>query len=236
MKTGGRWAEIFPESEMATSTVEDYLKSILQITGQSGAEVTVGRIAADLKVTPGTVSSMMRTLSDEGLIEYLPRRSVTLLPEGRRQALQVVRRHRLLETFLVRVLKLDWAEVHEEAEILEHVVSDRLLQRMDDMLDHPSHDPHGDPIPDVDGHFADQDLLCLSEAGEGKYRIVRVDDSDPEFLDWVKVHHLMPGNGIEIKAVDSIANVIEIAVPGEKKTIRIGKSAAASILVEQNRG
>ncbi len=217
---------------MASSTVEDYLKVILQIGEQTGQNVTVGRIASDLGVTPGTVSSMMRHLDDEGYIEYLPRRSVTLLPAGRRQALQVVRRHRLMETFLVKIMKLDWSEVHEEAEILEHVVSDRLLARMDEMLGHPSHDPHGDPIPDDQGNFADQEAQPLSEAVRNNYRIVRVDDSDPNFLDWLRLNHLMPGSEIELKSIDEIADVIELGVLNDKETVRLGKSAASSILVE----
>ncbi len=217
---------------MATSTVEDYLKAILQIGEQSGQQVTVGRIASDLGVTPGTVSSMMRHLGDEGLVDYLPRRSVTLLPAGRRQALQVVRRHRLLETFLVKIMKLDWSEVHEEAEILEHVVSDRLLYRMDEMLEHPSHDPHGDPIPDDQGNFPDQETQRLSEVEENRYRIVRVDDSDPKFLDWLRQNKLMPGRKIEIKKIDEIADIIELALVGGSESVRLGKSAASNILVE----
>ena len=217
---------------MATSTVEDYLKAILQIGEQVDQDVTVGRIATELGVTPGTVSSMMRNLGDEGLVEYLPRRSVTLLPSGRRQALQVVRRHRLMETFLVTIMKLDWSEVHEEAEILEHVVSDRLLTRMDEMLGHPTHDPHGDPIPDEEGNMPAQEMQALSEVEESDYRIVRVDDSDPEFLDWVRLNHLMPGQEIEITSVDKIADVIEIDVPSEKRTVRLGRKAASHILVE----
>jgi len=217
---------------MATSTVEDYLKVILQIGEQTGQSVTVGRIATDLGVTPGTVSSMMRNLGNEGLVDYMPRRSVTLLPAGRRQALQVVRRHRLLETFLVTIMQLDWAEVHEEAEILEHVVSDRLLQRMDEMLGNPSHDPHGDPIPDDQGNIADQETQPLSEVEKNNYRIVRVDDSDSKFLDWLKVNHLMPGSEIELKGIDEVADILELIVSSENETVRLGKNAASNILVE----
>ncbi len=216
---------------MPTSTVEDYLKSILRLDEGGGRGVTVGRIAEDLGVTPGTVSSMMRTLSDEGLIDYVPRRSVTLLPEGRQQALRVVRRHRLIESFLVEVMHLDWSEVHEEAEILEHVISDRLLQRMDEMLDHPSHDPHGDPIPDASGIIEAQETQKLSEITDGSYRIVRVGDSEPRVLDWLREHELLPGREFQVRAQDPIAGVIEIVSSPDGRAIRLGEKMAESILV-----
>ena len=218
---------------MPSSTVEDYLKSILRLDEHTDREVTVGGIAEDLGVTPGTVSSMMRHLSEEGLIDYVPRRSVTLREKGRSEALRVVRRHRLVETFLVTVMKLDWSEVHEEAEILEHVISDRLLERMDEMLGHPTHDPHGDPIPDSQGNVADQvSLRPLSESGIGRFRIVCVSDSDSALLDWLREHLLLPGTEIELLRHDPVAGVIEIRVADLSETRRLGETAAARILVE----
>ncbi|MBP6783737.1 MAG: metal-dependent transcriptional regulator, partial [Verrucomicrobiales bacterium] len=131
---------------MPTSTVENYLKAILHLQGEGKGSTTVGEIARVLAVTPGTVTIMMRQLKERGLVAYEPRRGLSLRPRGRTAALKVVRRHRLIELFLVEVMKLDWSEVHEEAEILEHVISDRLLDRIDIMLGEPTHDPHGDPI------------------------------------------------------------------------------------------
>ncbi|MCB1229439.1 MAG: metal-dependent transcriptional regulator [Verrucomicrobiae bacterium] len=218
---------------MPSSTVEDYLKSILRLDETAGREVTVGGIAEDLGVTPGTVSSMMRHLSEAGLVDYVPRRSVTLRKKGRTEALRVVRRHRLVETFLVTVMKLDWSEVHEEAEVLEHVISDRLLERMDEMLGHPSHDPHGDPIPDPLGNFADdQTLLPLSDAASGAFRVVRVSDSDPAFLDWLREHRLQPGCEFELSERDPVAGVVEIRFAGKTAPLQLGEKAAARILVE----
>ena len=220
---------------MATSTVENYLKTMLQLDEGSG--ISVGAIAESLEVTPGTVSSMMRHLASEGLIDYIPRRSVNLLPKGRTQALKVVRRHRIIETYLVEVMKLDWSEVHEEAEVLEHVISDRLLGRMDEMLGFPSHDPHGDPIPDREGNVATQEaLLPLSDAGPGKYRIVRVSDSDSGFLDWLRDHRLLPGSEFEIQEHDPVAGIIEIQLAGEFPPLRLGEKAAVRILVERTGG
>ena len=194
--------------------------------------MTVGGIAEDLGVTPGTVSSMMRHLSDQGLIEYVPRKSVTLLREGRQQALGVVRRHRLIESFLVEIMKLDWSEVHEEAEILEHVVSDRLLQRMDDMLGHPSHDPHGDPIPDAFGNVVDREVQSLAQIEAGQIRIVRVGDSDPKFLDWLRENQMLPGCELEITGRDLVAGIIEMRILPDGRATRMSERAAANIDVE----
>lgn len=216
---------------MATSTVENYLKAILRLEEDAETELTVGGIAEILEVTPGTVSAMMRHLSDEGLIEYVPRRSVTLLPKGKAQARQVVRRHRLIETFLVEVMKLDWAEVHVEAEVLEHVISDRLLQRMDEMLGHPSHDPHGDPIPDAEGNMQGEDLLKLSDASEGLFRVVRVEDSDPRLLEWVQENRLLPGTSIQLIGRDSVAGLIEIRMSSDGAKLQLGEKVTESIFV-----
>ncbi len=133
---------------MATSTVEDYLKCILTHEQASGdALVGMGQISASLEVAPGTVTAMMKTLAESELVTYEPYSGVRLTPAGRKLAAHVLRRHRLIELFLVQVLELDWSEVHEEAELLEHAVSDRLIERMDEMLGRPQVDPHGDPIP-----------------------------------------------------------------------------------------
>lgn len=216
---------------MATSTVENYLKAILRLEEDAETELTVGGIAEILEVTPGTVSAMMRHLSDEGLIDYVPRRSVTLLPKGRAQAMQVVRRHRLIETFLVEVMKLDWAEVHVEAEVLEHVISDRLLRRMDEMLGHPSHDPHGDPIPDSEGNIQGEDLLRLADAREGPFRVVRVEDSDPRLLEWVQENRLLPGTPIQLTGRDSVAGLVEIRMSSDGSKLQLGEKVTESIFV-----
>lgn len=218
---------------MATSTVENYLKAILRLDETAETAISVGAIAEALSVTPGTVSSMMRHLADDGLIEYVPRRSVALLPKGRGQAVQVVRRHRLIETFLVEIMKLDWSEVHAEAEVLEHVITGRLLERMDEMLGHPEHDPHGDPIPDARGQYAAEgNSRPLSLAGPGRFRLVRVDDSDAGLLDWLRAHRLRPGGEYEMLARDPVAGVIEILAPPGAESIRLGEKAARKILVE----
>lgn len=222
---------------MATSTVENYLKAILQLEEHPEREASVGAIAEALEVTPGTVTSMMKHLAERGLIEYVPRHHVALLPKGRAEALLIVRRHRLIETFLVRVMKLDWAQVHEEAEVLEHVISDRLLARMDEMLGYPSSDPHGDPIPDHQGvvQGAAKTTHPLSTASCGNYRLVRVDDSDSPLLHWLDRHSLHPGSEFSVTASDQVSGVLEIALRDHPAKIQLGVAAAEKILVEPDK-
>src|SRR6476661_8041735 len=135
---------------MPSSTVEDYLKQIYleQQAGDAGQLVPMGRLAAAMGVVPGTATSMVKTLADSGLVSYEPRGGLRLTRGGEQLALRVLRRHRLVELFLVKTLGLDWSEVHAEAEELEHAISDRVMDRIDVLLGHPTVDPHGDPIPD----------------------------------------------------------------------------------------
>ncbi len=132
---------------MASIAVEDYLKHILLLANDSPELVPMGALASSLEVVPGTVTTMVKSLAAEGLVEHEPRAGVRLTESGRRMALGVIRRHRLVETFLVNVLKMDWSDVHSEAEQLEHAVSEDVLDRLDALLGHPATDPHGDPIP-----------------------------------------------------------------------------------------
>src|SRR5215468_7054715 len=140
---------------LRSSTVENYLKTIyLGSTSAHGSEarlMPMGQLASALGVTPGTATTMVKTLAESGLVNYEPYAGVALTRAGRRLAGLVIRRHRLVELFLVQVMGLRWDEVHEDAEQLEHVVSERLIERIDEMLGHPTHDPHGDPIPSPDG-------------------------------------------------------------------------------------
>ncbi len=219
---------------MATSTVENYLKAILQLDEGPAEAINVGAIAEALDVTPGTVTSMMRHLSEEKLIDYVPRRQIILLPRGREQARQIVRRHRLIETFLVQVMQLDWSEVHAEAEVLEHVISDRLLSRMDEMLDHPSHDPHGDPIPDSKGRYPSaEQARPLASLESGRFRLTRVDDSEEGLLEWFSRHGLKLGGEYELINCDPIAGVYEISTDPKAAPIPLSDKIAAKTLVEK---
>lgn len=199
---------------MPTSTVENYLKSIYKQSQGSDGRVSLSEIAQDLNVTAGTVTSMMKTLAEGDLVEYEPWRGVTMTERGSRAALRVLRRHRLIELFLVEVMKLDWSMVHEEAEALEHVVSDTLIDRMDEMLEYPARDPHGDPIPNAEGALPSLKTVALSDCDEGRYQLVRVLEDTPGFLVWLKDRHLRPGCTFVLKEKDSIAGLISLEREG----------------------
>src|SRR6266545_6259306 len=149
---------------LPSSTVENYLKAIFIGGGQLPAGqrlLPMGQLAASLSVAPGTATTMVKALAESGLVQYEPYNGVRLTAAGSRLAALVLRRHRLIELFLVQMLGLRWDEVHEEAEQLEHVVSDRLIERIDEMLGRPTHDPHGDPIPTAEGALPPRHLESL---------------------------------------------------------------------------
>lgn len=217
---------------MPTSTVEDYLKCILLEQQRSPGElVTTGRIATALGVAPGTATSMVKALADGGLVSYEPYNGAALTGSGRQLALHVLRRHRLLELFLVKVMGMDWSEVHAEAERLEHAVSDRVLERMDEMLGHPSVDPHGDPIPDAHGEVAQPELASLLTCPTGsRVRVIRVDDQNPDFLQLVERRRLKPGSRLAVEARDEAADTVELQLAGGER-LSLGLRAASKILV-----
>jgi len=218
---------------MPTSTVEDYLKRIFLAEQSSpGARVLTGRIAGDLGVTPGTATTMIKTLADSGLVEHEPYAGVRLTAQGRQLAAHVVRRHRLVELFLVEVMGLNWSEVHAEAEVLEHAVSDRLIDRIDEMLGRPAVDPHGDPIPTRQGEITEvpgQESLAAAPAGVPR-SIARVIDQRADFLRLIERHGLMPGRRVTVLARDEVLDTIEIE-PQDRASLRLGMRAASRILV-----
>ncbi len=217
---------------MPTSTVEDYLKCIfLESQRSSGELVSTGKIAAAMKVAPGTVTAMMKTLTEAGLIAYEPYSGVQLTEAGRRLAAHVLRRHRLVELFLVRIMGMDWSEVHEEAEVLEHAVSDRLIERIDEMLGHPSVDPHGDPIPTAGGEVDESELpSLLSCEMERTLTVARVTDQRAEFLQLLERHGLMPGRRARVESRDELTETVRVG-PAEGPPLQLGFQAASKILV-----
>ena len=216
---------------MASLTVENYLKAIYQICfAAPGKPAATGEVAAALHVSPGTVTSMLKTLSESGLARYTPYGGVQLTPAGDALALRVLRRHRLTELFLVKTLNLSWDEVHEEAEHMEHAVSDLLIDRIDTFLGHPKVDPHGDPIPQADGSLDVQQSRTLAACVAGdEFRLVRVLDQSPEFLRFLTESSLSLGAQGRVVSNRAEAGVITIAVGGRELTL--GCPAAAKILV-----
>lgn len=216
---------------MPSPTVENYLKQIYLEQQPDGELVAMGRLAGAMGVTPGTATTMIKTLAEANLVSYEPRSGVRLTKGGEQLALHVLRRHRLLELFLVKVLGLDWSEVHEEAEHLEHAISDKVLQRIDDFLDHPAVDPHGDPIPSSKGKVASQDFRPLSTCGTGELvKIARVTDQEPAFLQFLHRSGLTPGVTLSVQAKDAQADNVTLKL-ANKVTLSLGTTAAAKILV-----
>lgn len=218
---------------MPTSTVEDYLKAILvEEQRRPGALVPTGRIAELLAVAPGTVTAMVKTLAESRLAEHEPYSGVRLTAAGRRLALHVLRRHRLVELFLVEAMGMNWSEVHAEAERLEHAVSDRLIDRMDEILGHPSVDPHGDPIPSAHGEVEEAELPSLTScAVDAALRVARVTDQSGEFLRLVERAGLMPGSRVRVVDREEAADTVTLETE-ESEPMRLGFRAASKILVE----
>lgn len=219
---------------MATSTVEDYIKQIyLQQQSREGRLVAMGELAVALDITPGTATSMIKTLSEAGLVDYEPRAGVRLTTRGEKLALHVLRRHRLVELFLVRILGMNWAEIHDEAEQLEHVISDRVLERIDALLEHPKVDPHGDVIPDAKGAMPARALVALSDLGVGKRAIVgRIADQADAFLQFIDEQELRPGRRLRVIGHDEQGGVMRAKLDNGRE-ISLGLSAAAKIEVEE---
>nr|WP_035717040.1 MULTISPECIES: metal-dependent transcriptional regulator [Gordonia] len=171
-----------PVTELSQVT-QDYLKVIWTSQEWEDVKVTTKLLAQSLGVSASTASEAIRKLADQGFVSHEPYGAVTLTDEGRSAAILMVRRHRLLETFLVRELGYRWDEVHDEAEILEHAVSDRLMARLDAKLGFPDRDPHGDPIPALDGSIPAPDAALLADLEVGASgAIARISDTDPEML------------------------------------------------------
>ena len=219
---------------MPTSTVENYLKTILLAEERRPGDrlVTMGQISAALEVAPGTVTAMVKTLEKEGLLTYEPYGGVRLTGRGRDAAIHVLRRHRLIELFLVETLGLDWSEVHEEAERLEHAMSDKLIDRIDALLGYPSVDPHGDPIPDGSGQFREAELISLFDCPPGDaFRVARISDQGEAFLRFVERHGLKPGSQIAVEQRDPSADAVTVR-PERRPEVTIGSEAASKLWVE----
>jgi DtxR family Mn-dependent transcriptional regulator len=218
---------------MATITVENYVKRIfLEQQREPESLVSLGALAAAMNVVPGTVTTMVKGLADSGLLRYEPRHGVKLTRNGEKLALTILRRHRLIELFLVNVLNVDWSEVHAEAEELEHSLSDKLLQRIDDYLGNPQFDPHGDPIPTRSGKLLKRQLRPLASCTPGeKATVAVIADQAPEFLTYARLHGLTPGANVIVKSADPIADSITLSNPSGK-LLTLGGAAAAKIFVK----
>ena len=218
-----------------SSTVEDYLKAIYQ--AQSAAEnehalIPTGQIASTLGVVPSAATTMVKTLAESGLVAYERHSGVRLTNAGEHLAAMVLRRHRLVELFLVQIMGMSWAEVHGDAEQLEHAVSDRLIDRIDELLGRPAVDPHGDPIPDSKGavarHLHQSLLTCPVDT---RIIVTRVLDQDADFLRFLEQHELKPGQAIKVVARDPAADSVSVVSHGNHR-VPLGTGAASKLLVK----
>ena len=219
---------------LPSSTVENYLKAIYVgethlIAGQK--LVPMGQLAGALGIAPGTATTMVKALAESGLAVYEPYNGVRLTSAGEKLATRVLRRHRLIELFLVQVMGMNWDEVHDDAEQMEHVVSDRLIERIDEMLGRPEFDPHGDPIPTADGQLAHRSLDTLLTCPlHTLVTVARVTDQDAAFLRFIESHNLKPGQKIEVEERDEVSDSVRLKGSNDQR-MTIGARAASKLLV-----
>jgi len=217
-----------PAREALTRSAEDYLKAIYRLT-TAGEPAATSNLATSLDLAPASVSGMLRRLDEQGLVVHVPYRGVTLSREGRRIALRILRRHRLIEAYLVAHLGYTWDTVHTEAERLEHAVSDTLVERMAQVLGDPLEDPHGDPIPAADGSLTELVYVPLWDLEVGdSAEIRRVDTSDPERLRYLGVEGLTPGTRIRVAARAPFDGPVTVRV--DRRDVVLGVELAAQVL------
>jgi DtxR family Mn-dependent transcriptional regulator len=207
-----------PNPEPLTRSAEDYLKAIYALSAEAPASTT--QIAQRLDLTPASVSGMIRRLSEQGLLEHAPYRGVMLTEAGRQVALRMLRRHRLIEAYLVARLGYRWDNVHEEAERLEHAVSDDLVDRMAAALGNPRFDPHGDPIPAADGTMVEPEYTALPELGAGESaELRRAGTSDDARLRYLGERGLVPGARVTLVSRAPFDGPVTVRVGSQQETI-----------------
>lgn len=216
---------------MLSFTEENYIKAIYKLSEAGDGSVSTNAIAEVMQTKAASVTDMLRRLHEKEIINYVKYRGVTLTEAGRRTALQLVRKHRLWEVFLVDKLKFNWDEVHEVAEELEHITSELMIRRLDEFLGYPKYDPHGDPIPTEEGHMAYKQQVLLAELNPGEAGLVMgVKDSQPLFLQYLdKVGIYL---GAKIKVTDKVAfdNSLDINIDN-KKQLSVSSEVSRNIFV-----
>lgn len=211
---------------------QNYAKAIYELQAREPDGVGTTAVAQRLGVTPASASGMLRRLADEGVVEYAPYRGARLTPDGERIALEVIRHHRLIELFLAEVLGMPWDRVHEEAEVLEHHISEELEELIAAKLGEPALDPHGDPIPDRDLSISAEDSVPLLELDPGEECVfTRVSDSDASMLRYLAEREIQPGAAITVKGREPFGGPVMIEIAG--RTHPLGPELAASMRVRQ---
>jgi DtxR family Mn-dependent transcriptional regulator len=223
-----------PTARRLSRSRQDYLKALFTL-GRGGERISTSQLAAHLGISPPSVTNMLGTLAAERLVSHASRSGARLTEKGRREALNMVRRHRILETFLVRVLGLDWAEAHEDAEVLEHHVSERVLAAIDRLVGHPQEDPHGHLIPDSHGRMRRRSLRPLATLERGARATVReIRDEDGRRMSRWKQIGLIPGAEVRMREVRALDDVFEVEI-GRRRLVT-GSEGLEGVLVEAPRG
>lgn len=217
---------------MITLTEENYIKAIYHIGDNGKLSVKTNAIAEAMNTKASSVTDMIKKLSDKNYADYKKYQGVTLTENGKRVAINIIRKHRLWEVFLVEKLNFTWDEVHEVAEHLEHIKSDKLVDELDAFLEHPTHDPHGDPIPDKDGNFHHIDKIVLAKAELGEtYKCVGVDDTSTAFLQYLDSNNIALGTIITVKHKEPYDNSVKISL--EHYEIVVSQSVAKNLYLKK---
>ena len=217
---------------MRSPSIEDYLKAVYKLEEQSGGPpVSTGAVADAMEVSSASASNMIKRLDELGFLSYEAYEGATLTDPGRTVALEVIRHHRLLELYLKEVMGFSWDEIHEEAEILEHHISERFEDRIEEMRGHPERDPHGHPIPARDGTVDEIPTRSLADLTEGDAaHIDHIADEDGELLDLLEQRGLLPGATVEVVTTRPLDGLLVVAVDGAEQLI--GEPVAQKVVVE----
>jgi DtxR family Mn-dependent transcriptional regulator len=220
--------------ENLTRVIEDYLKTIYDLTASNG-RATTNQIAERMEVTPASVTNMVQKLAstEPPLLDYRKHRGVKLTPEGEKVALEIIRHHRLLEMFLHQTLGYTWDEVHDEADRLEHVISEEFEERIATSLGDPLHDPHGDPIPTRELDLPESSELTLSQLRPSqKAKVQRVRDSDPELLRYLSEMGIKPDAHLEVLEYSPFDNNLQVKIEGRGEPVVLGLRVTNQVYVE----
>lgn len=221
-----------PLSDISASS-QDYLKVVWSLAEWSEKPVTVKLIAERLNVKHPSASDAIKKLTAQGYLEHAPYSSITLTDRGRKLAVEMIRRHRLIETFLVETLGYGWDQVHDEAERLEHAVSDFMVNKLDELLGHPTRDPHGDPIPNAAGEVTIPDAVALSETPHSTVAVERISDSDPALLQFFDKHGITVGSVLHLSPGEKFSDTFAVRLANSDSEIALGQSAAAALFVSE---
>lgn len=224
---------VTPSSQPRSTAVEDYAKAIYALEARGGGAVTTNALAERLGVTAGSASGMVRKLDELGLVSHVPYKGVALTESGRKVALEVLRHHRLLELYLAESLGLPWDRVHAEAEVLEHHISEELEELIAAKLGHPTHDPHGDPIPTREGEIEEGSSISLASLVAGaRGTFTRISDQDPAMLRYLSDRGIRPGDRFEVVDKQPFDGPVFVRFAGGEQVHALGGTLAAAMRVE----